>query len=89
MRAEKLKEKEAVQKAKNVRAELRDKKKFLDDYDRRMAKAAAKDAEVRKAKEQSKLARAKIQYAEEVIQRKLHAQGPIEGEQAFDVRFIS
>eukprot|EP00657_Telonema_sp_P-1_P007487 TRINITY_DN2738_c0_g2_i1.p1 TRINITY_DN2738_c0_g2~~TRINITY_DN2738_c0_g2_i1.p1 ORF type:complete len:228 (-),score=52.29 TRINITY_DN2738_c0_g2_i1:4-687(-) len=79
VRAEKLKEKEAVQKARNVRTEMRNKQKLLVEFDRRMQVSAAKDAESRKAKEQSKIARAKIQRAEEIAQHKIHEQRPVNG----------
>merc|ERR1711865_964213 len=61
LRGEKLKEKESIQKARNVRGEMRGKQKFLNDYNVRVSKAAEKDAGVRKAREQSKIARSKIQ----------------------------
>merc|ERR1712070_520625 len=79
LRGEKLKEKEAVQKARNVRGEMRGKQKFLNDYNVRVSKAAVKDAKVRKAREQSKIARSKIQHAEEVRQREQRELGPVNG----------
>merc|ERR1712166_424928 len=77
LRTEHLKEKETVQKARSVRAELRGKQKFLNEYDTRMQASSLKDAASRKAEEQSKIGRAKIQFGEEATQRELHSKGPV------------
>jgi len=70
LRSEALKEKEAVQKARNVRDRQREKTKKIRQYDRDQEEAHAITEQQRDAIEQSKIAKAKVQHQLEANQRK-------------------